>query len=173
MNREQKKAFVDRVASMIQEAGVVVVARYIGLNAAQMTQLRDRMHESGAKFKVVKNRLAWRALDRLDVSPAGSKEMFSGPTAIACSEDPVLAPRLLMRFSQDHEALEVIGGMLRERFLDAAEVKRIAKLPSLDELRGKIVGQLNAPATRIATILEQPATGLVRLFALRGQQPQI
>ena len=170
MNREQKAAFVDHVANMIRNAGVVVVTRYIGLNAAQMTKLRDRMYESGANFKVIKNRLAWRSLDCLDVLPAGSKEMFSGPTAIACSEDPVLAPRLLMDFSQDHGALEIIGGMLHERLLGAAEVRYLAKLPSLDELRGKLVGQLNAPATRIATILEQPATGLTRLFALRGQQ---
>ena len=170
MNREQKAMFVDHVVDMMQGANVVVVARYIGLNAAQMTLLRDKMHETGAGFKVVKNRLAWRALERLEELPVKSKEMFSGPTAIACSEDPVLAPRLLMDFSEDHESLEVIGGMLRERLLDAAEIKRLAKLPSLDELRGKIIGQLNAPAVRIATVLGQPATGLARLFALRGQQ---
>lgn len=170
MNREQKAIFVDRVAEMLQSAGVVVVARYIGLNAAQMTLLRDKIYESGARFKVVKNRLAWRALERMEESPVESKEMFYGPTAIACSEDPVLAPRLLMDFSKDHEDLEVIGGILRERLLDAAEVKRLARLPSLDELRGKIVGQLNAPAKRIATVLGQPATGLARQFSLRGQQ---
>ena len=169
MNREQKAAFVDHVADMVQNAGVVVVTRYIGLNAAQMTRLRDRMYEAGAGFKVVKNRLAWRALERLDASPAGSKEMFSGPTAIACSEDPVLAPRLLMDFSKEHEALELLGGMLHERLLNASEVEYLAKLPSPDELRGKLVGQLSMPAARIATVLGQSATGLARLFAMRGQ----
>ena len=169
MNRDQKAALVDHVADMVQNAGVVVVTRYIGLNAAQMTHLRDRMHEAGAGFKVVKNRLAWRALERLDALPNGSREMFSGPTAIGCSKDPVLAPRLLLNFSKECEALKLIGGMLHERLLGAADIEYLAKLPSLDELRGKLVGQLNMPSARIAAILGQPATGLARLFALRGQ----
>lgn len=170
MNREDKTAFVDFLANLLRNAGVVVTARYIGLNAAQMTLLRDRVHEQGAQIKVVKNRLAWRALNRLDTDDTNSKALFSGPTAIACSEDPVLAPRLLVDFSDEYESLVVIGGLLRERLLDASEVRRLAKLPSLDELRGRIVGQLNAPASRIATILGQPAEGFARLFAMRGEQ---
>ena len=170
MNREQKAEFVDTVAGMVQSAGVVVIARYIGLNASQMGDLRDQIHDAGASFKVVKNRLAWRALDRLETGGDEGKALFSGPTAIACSEDPVVAPRLLTKFAEDHEALDIIGGLLQERLLDAAEIKRLAKLPSLDELRGKIVGQLNAPATRIATILGKPGGGLARIFAMRGQQ---
>ena len=170
MNRLQKTEFVDAVSGMIGGAGVVVVARYAGLNASQMTDLRDRMHAEGATFKVVKNRLVWRALDSLDRTDGGNKAMFSGPTAIACSSDPVVAPRVVVKFAEDHEALEVIGGMMQERLLDANEIKRLAKLPSLDELRAKLVGQLNAPASRIATVLAQPGTQIARIFAMRAQQ---
>lgn len=170
MNRQQKTEFVDVLSGMIGEAGVVVVASYIGLNASQMSDLRDRMHAEGASFKVVKNRLAWRALDSLDRADNDNKALFSGPTAIACSSDPVVAPRVVMKFAEDHEALEVIGGLMQERLLDANEIKRLAKLPSLDELRAKLVGQLNAPASRIATVLAQPGTQIARIFAMRAQQ---
>ena len=170
MNRLQKTEFVDAVSGMIREAGIVVVARYAGLNASQMTDLRDRMHAEGADFKVVKNRLVWRALDSLDRADDGNKAMFAGPTAIACSSDPVVAPRVAMKFAEDHEALEVIGGLMQERLLNANEIKHLAKLPSLDELRAKLVGQLNAPASRIATVLAQPGTQIARIFAMRAQQ---
>lgn len=170
MNRQQKIEFVDSLAGMLQGAGVVVVARYIGLNASQMTDLRDQMHAEGASFKVVKNRLAWLALDSIDQASNDNKAMFSGPTAIACSSDPVVAPRVVVKFAEDHEALEVVGGLMQERLLDADEVKRLAKLPSLDELRARIVGQLNAPAARIATILTQPGTQLARVLGARAQQ---
>ena len=170
MNRLQKTEFVDAVSGMIREAGIVVVARYAGLNASQMTDLRDRMHAEGADFKVVKNRLVWRALDSLDRADDGNKAMFAGPTAIACSSDPVVAPRVAMKFAEDHEALEVIGGLMQERLLNANEIKHLAKLPSLDELRAKLVGQLNAPASRIATVLAQPGTQIACIFAMRAQQ---
>lgn len=168
MNRQEKADFVAQVGEMFRSAGVLVVAHYSGLNAKQMTELRDRAHESGTAFKVVKNRLARLALGGEGGEGEGA-DLFQGPTAVACSEDAVAAPKLLVDFAKEHEALEIVGGILQERLLNAAAVRQLAELPSLDELRGRLVGQLQAPATRIATVVTQPGGGLARLLARKGE----
>lgn len=173
MNRQEKADFVAQVGEMFRSAGVLVVAHYNGLNAKQMTELRDRAHESGTAFKVVKNRLARLALGNgAEGGESEGADLFQGPTAVACSEDAVAAPKLLVDFAKEHEALVIVGGILQERLLNAAAVRQLAELPSLDELRAQLVGQLQAPATRIATVVAQPGGGLARLLARYGERPE-
>lgn len=162
MDRTQKEAVVAMLNQVFSNTGVIVVTHYTGMNVAQMTDLRVRMSEAGANFKVVKNRLVRLALAGTDA--AEISDLFTGPTAIAFSDDPVAAPKVAAGFAKEHEQLVILGGAMGKTILDPAGVKALAELPSLDELRGQIVGMIQTPATRIAGVLQAPAGQLARVM---------
>lgn len=166
MDRAQKQELVKKLNGVFADAGVVVVTHYSGLNVADMTALRRSLREEGASFKVTKNRLTKLALDGTDKTPLS--DLFQGPTAIGYSEDPVSAPKAIAKFAKDNENLVILGGMMGDTVLDENGVKELASLPSLDELRGKIVGLLNAPATKIAGVLQAPAGQVARVIGAYG-----
>ncbi len=166
MDRAQKQEVVKDLHGVFNSAGVVVVTHYSGLSVADMTDLRVRLRETGANFKVTKNRLTKLALDGTDKAPLG--DLFSGPTGIGFSDDPVAAPKVLVKFAKDHDNLKILGGMMGKVVLDVDAVKDLAALPSLDELRAKFVGLLSTPATRIAGVLQAPAGQLARVIGAYG-----
>lgn len=166
MNREEKKALVNELHTAFAETGIVVVTHYSGLTVSQATELRGKVREAGAAFKVTKNRLTKRALEGTAYEQLADK--FTGPTAIAYSEDPVAAAKAVVEFAKDNEQLTIVGGALGEKALEARDVEALAKLPSLDELRAKIVGMLNTPATRIAGVLQAPGGQIARVCGAYG-----
>ncbi len=161
MDRAGKTQYVEQLNQDFQVAGCLVITHYKGLSVAEMNELRQEMRDAGAKFKVTKNTLTKIALGGTQFE--GVKDMFTGPTAIAYSEDPVAAAKATMAFNKKNDKLEVLGGALGNEMLDQNGVKALASMPSLDELRGKIVGMLNTPATRLATVLQAPAGQLARV----------
>lgn len=162
MDRSQKTDAVAQLNNVFNEAGVVVVTRNLGLTVAESTDLRAKMREAGATYQVAKNRLAKIALK--DTDYAGIEEYLSGPTALAYSEDPVAAAKAVVEFAKTNDRLEVVGGSMGSQVLDEAGVRSLASMPSLDELRGKLVGLVNAPATKIAQVVNAPANKLARVF---------
>ena len=162
MNRAGKIATVQALKEVFGQAGVVVVTHYAGLNVADMTALRSMLGEGGGALKVVKNRLAKLALDGTGGSDAS--DLFRGPVAIAYSSDPVSAAKAVWNFAKDNENLVVIGAIMGDTTLDAEGVTSLAKLPSLDELRGKIIGVIQAPATKVAGVIQAPAGQLARIM---------
>ncbi len=166
MDRSQKTDAVAQLNQVFKEAGVVVVTRNLGLTVAQSTDLRSKMREAGASFQVAKNSLARIALK--DTDYAGIEEYLNGPTALAYSEDPVAAAKAVVEFAKSNDRLEVVGGSMGSQILDEAGVRSLASLPSLDELRGKLVGLVNAPATKIAQVVNAPASKLARVFGAYG-----
>lgn len=166
MDRSQKADAVAELNTVFNEAGVVVVTRNLGLTVAASTELRGKMREAGASYKVAKNRLAKLALKDTDYEGIG--EMLSGPTALGYSEDPVAAAKAAVDFAKSNDKLEIVGGAMGGQLLDAAGIKALASMPSLDELRGTIVGLINAPATKIAQVVNAPAAKLARVFGAQG-----
>lgn len=162
MDRAQKTELVASFNKVFQDTNVIVVTHYSGLTVAEMTDLRVRMAEAGASFKVTKNRLVKLALEGTDA--AGISELFEGPTAIAYSDDPVAAPKVAVNFAKSNDKLVVLGGVMGSTLLDASGIKALSDLPSLDELRGKIVGMIQTPATRIAGVTQAPAGQLARVM---------
>ena len=162
MDRAQKKETVAALKRTFEETNVVVVTRNLGLTVAQSTDLRNRMRDAGAAYKVTKNRLALIALEGTTYAPLS--ELLTGPTALATSADPVAAAKAAVDFAKTNERLEIVGGAMGETRLDAAGVKALAALPSLDELRAKIVGLIQAPATKVVQIVQAPAGQLARVF---------
>tara|TARA_B100001179_G_scaffold137740_1_gene99203 strand:- start:271 stop:786 length:516 start_codon:yes stop_codon:yes gene_type:complete len=162
MDRSQKTDAVAQLNNVFNEAGVVVVTRNLGLTVAESTDLRAKMREAGATYQVAKNRLAKIALK--DTDYAGIEEYLSGPTALAYSADPVAAAKAVVEFAKSNDRIEVVGGSMGSQVLDEAGVKALASMPSLDELRGKLVGLVNAPATKIAQVVNAPANKLARVF---------
>jgi len=167
VNRSEKAELVASLHQTFDETAMVVVTHYSGLTVAEMGDLRGQMREAGAGFKVTKNRITRLALE--DTKFKGLSDLFTGPTAIAFSQDPVAAAKVAVNFSKTNEKLVVLGGALGEELLDVSDVKALATLPSLDELRGKIVGMLNTPATRIAGVLQAPAGQVARVLSAYGQ----
>ncbi|KPM12795.1 MAG: 50S ribosomal protein L10 [Citromicrobium sp.] len=162
MDRSQKTDAVAQLNNVFNEAGVVVVTRNLGLTVAESTDLRAKMREAGATYQVAKNRLAKIALK--DTDYAGIEEYLTGPTALAYSEDPVAAAKAVVEFAKTNDRIEVVGGSMGSQVLDEAGVRALASMPSLDELRGKLVGLVNAPATKIAQVVNAPANKLARVF---------
>ena len=162
MDRSQKAESVASLNASFAEAGVVVVTRNLGLTVAQSTVLRGKVREAGATYKVAKNRLAKLAIQ--DTDYAGLDEYLTGPTALAYSEDPVAAAKAAVDFAKTNDKLEIVGGSMGALKLDEAGVKALASMPSLDELRGKIVGLVNAPATKVVQLVNAPASKLARVF---------
>lgn len=162
MNRAQKEEQVAMLNALFGAATLVVVTRPVGLTVAQATDLRRRMRDAGALFKVTKNRLTRLALK--GTAFEGLDGLFVGPTAIAYSDDPVAAARVAVDFAEKNDTLGIMGGGLGEQVLDAAQVTALAKLPSLDELRGRLVGIIQTPATRLAGVLQAPAGQVARVM---------
>jgi large subunit ribosomal protein L10 len=161
MDRAQKQEFIDTLKGVFDSAGAVVVTHNLGLTVAEMTDLRGRLRKEGAQLKVVKNTLAQKALNG-SIGEAGDA-LFTGPVAIAFAPDPVSAAKVATQFAKENEKFAIIGGFMGQEVLDKSRVSALATLPSLDQLRGKIVGLLQAPATRVAGILQAPAGQLARV----------
>lgn len=168
MDRAQKAEFVETLHETFQNAGAIVVSHYAGLNVAQMTEYRSLMREAGGKVKVAKNNLAKRALTGTDA--AGMAVYLEGQTVLAYSDDPVSAPKVTIDFAKKHEKLVVLGGAMGTTVLDPESVKALAALPSLDELRGKLVGLLNAPAGKIAQVVSAPGAQLARVLQAKADK---
>lgn len=166
MNCSEKAEAIAELNQTFKGANLVVVTRQTGLTVAEVTDLRRKIRAAGASYKVTKNRLTLRALEGTPFTALGS--LFSGPTAIAYSEDPVAAAKVVAAFAKDNEKLTIVGGALGENVLDVAGVQALATLPSLDALRGKIIGLLQAPATKVAGVLQAPAGQLARVFGAYG-----
>jgi len=162
VERAAKRELVSTLNDVFQTTGVVVVAHYAGLTVADMQNLRAQMKKAGATVKVAKNRLAKIALEGTDV--ASITDLMTGPTLIAYSDDPVAAPKVAVDFAKANDKLVVLGGAMGTTALDANGVKALASLPSLDELRAKLVGLVQAPATKIAQVVNAPAAKLARVF---------
>lgn len=163
MDRTQKQQLVEALQRDLADIVCLVVTHQTGLNVAEVTQLRRQVRGAGASFRVTKNRLARRALAGTAFEPLAL--LFTGPTAIAFSRDPLAAAKVVVEFANRNNKLTIIGGGLAGRQLDADGVKELARLPSLDELRGSLVGLLQAPAARLATVLQAPAAQLARVLA--------
>src|SRR5690349_777761 len=166
MDRSQKADLVAELKNVFTETSVVVVTRNLGLSVAQSTDLRLKMRDAGAQFKVAKNRLALIAVEGTRYAPIG--DMLTGPTALATSTDPVAAAKVAVDFAKTNDRLEIVGGAMGDTILDVNGVKALAELPSLDELRARIVGLIQAPATKIAQVVNAPAAKLARVFGAYG-----
>jgi large subunit ribosomal protein L10 len=163
MDRWQNTDRVDELKQVFSETSVVVVTRNLGLTVAQSTDLRLKMRDAGAQFKVAKNRLALIALDGSRYQPIG--DLLKGPTAIATSTDPVAAAKVAVDFAKTTDRFEIVGGAMGDTLLDVNGIKALAALPSLDELRATIVGLIQAPATKIARTVSEPGAQLARIFS--------
>jgi len=157
------------LSQVFADSNLLVVTHQNGLTVAEITELRNKMREAGAKFKVTKNRLVRRALDGSQYQ--NLSDLFVGPTAIAYSEDSVAAAKVAVNFAKDNEKLEILGGNLNDKELGIDGIKALASLPSLDEVRAKIVGMISTPATRVAGVLQAPAGQMARVigaYAAKG-----
>ena len=161
MDRAAKKELVAALNGVFKASGVVVVAHYAGLTVADMQKLRVQMKQAGAQVKVAKNRLAKIALDGTDVAVVAP--LLKGPTVIAYSGDPVAAPKVAIEFAKANDKFVILGGAMGKTALNPDGVKALASLPSLDELRAKIVGLIQAPATKIAQVVTAPAAKVARV----------
>ena len=168
MDRSQKADSVAQLSEVFSEAGVVVVTRNLGLSVADSTELRSKMREAGASYKVAKNRLAKLALKDTDYE--GIDEYLTGPTALGYSEDPVAAAKAVVEFAKTTDKIEIVGGAMGSQVLNEAGVKALASMPSLDELRGTLIGLIQAPATKIAQLTTAPAAKLARVFGAYAKE---
>ncbi len=167
MDRTDKEEMVASLKQTFEDSELVVVTHYSGLTVSDMTDLRRRMREAGASFKVTKNRLTRLALQGTKFEDLS--DLMSGPTALAYSTDPVAAAKIAVNYSKDNEKLVILGGVFNGQSLDVDGVNTLAKLPSLDELRGKLVGMIQTPATRIAGVLQAPAGQVARVIGAYGK----
>ena len=162
MDRAQKAEQVAELKQTFNEASAVVITRNLGLSVAQSTALRNRMRDAGARYKVAKNTLALIAVEGTTYAPIS--DMLTGPTALATSTDPVAAAKVAVDFAKTTDKFEIVGGAMGDTLLDVNGVKALAELPSLDELRARIVGLIQAPATKVAQVIQAPAAQLARVF---------
>ena len=168
MDRAQKRELVSTLNEAWKGTGVMVVAHYKGMTVAQMTDFRKRVKEAGGSVKVAKNRLAQLALK--DTDSAGIIDLLKGQTCVAYSDDPVSAAKVSVKYSRENDRLVILGGAMGRTVMDVNAVKALADLPSLDELRAKLIGLVQAPATKIARILMEPAGMLARVVQAQGAQ---
>ena len=168
MDRSQKADLVAELKTVFSETGLVVVTRNLGLSVAQSSELRTKMRDAGAQFKVAKNRLALIALDGTRYSPIG--DLLKGPTALATSTDPVAAAKVAVDFAKTTDKFEIVGGAMGDTVLDVNGIKALASLPSLDELRATLVGLIQAPASKIARTVNEPGAQLARVFGAYAAQ---
>ena len=161
MNKQQKKQYISDMTNQFEKSEAVIVTHYQGLTMNQLDDLRARMREHGIKFKITNNRITKLALEKTRCKDLSN--LFSGPTAVALSEDAITSAKILTNFSKENENLKILGGIMGADILDVAGVKNVATLPSLDEARAKIVGILRSPAQKIASILLAPASKIAIL----------
>lgn len=162
MDRSEKADLVAELKSVFTETSVVVITRNLGLTVAQSTDLRLKMRDAGAQFKVAKNKLAQIALE--GTRYGSISDMLTGPTALATSSDPVAAAKIAVEFAKTNDKLEIVGGAMGDTLLDANGIMALAALPSLDELRAKMIGLIQAPASKIARTVAEPGAMLARVF---------
>jgi large subunit ribosomal protein L10 len=170
VDRAEKRELVTGLNEAFSNAGSVVVAHYAGITVAQMNDLRSKMRAAGGTVKVAKNRLAKIALQGTDSERM--QALFKGQTLIAFSDDPVAAPKVASDFAKANDKLVILGGSMGATALDADGVKALATMPSLDELRAKIVGMIATPATRIAQVVNAPAAQLARVFGAYARKDE-
>jgi large subunit ribosomal protein L10 len=170
VNRTEKAELIETLQSTFNASTTVVVTHQVGLTVAESGELRLKMREAGAGFKVTKNRIAKLALK--DTRYEDLDSLFTGPTAIGTSQDPVAAAKTLVEFAKSNNKLTIVGGSIDGKVLDKSGVEALAKLPSLDELRGKLVGLLQAPAGKLARVAQAPAGKLARVIKAREDQLQ-
>ena len=170
MNRQEKAELIETLQTTLNASATVVVAHQVGMTVAESSDLRVKMREAGAGFKVTKNRIAKLALKGTAYEDLES--MFAGPTAIGTSADPVSAAKALVDFAKTNDKLTIVGGSMDGKILDKAGVEALAKLPSLDELRGRLVGLVQAPAAKLARVTQAPAGKVARVIQARADQLQ-
>ena len=170
MNRQEKAELIETLQTTLNASSTVVVTHQVGMTVAESSDLRAKMREAGAGFKVTKNRIAKLALNDTPHTALGS--LFTGPTAIGTSADPVAAAKVLVEYAKGNDKLTIVGGSMDGKSLDKAGVEALAKLPSLDELRGKLVGILQAPAAKLARVAQAPAGKVARVIKARSDQLQ-
>ena len=170
VDRAAKSELVTQLHNVFQNTGVIVVSHYAGLSVAQMSDFRDRMRAAGGHVKVAKNRLAKIAVQ--NTAAVGILDLFKGPTCLAYSEDPVAAARIAVGYAKENEKLVILGGAMGGNALDAGAIKALAELPSLDELRGTLVGLIQAPATKISRIVGEPGGKLARVIQAKASQSE-
>ncbi|SON55047.1 50S ribosomal protein L10 [Hartmannibacter diazotrophicus] len=170
MDRAEKRELVDTLNGVFKDTGVVVVAHYQGLTVSQLQTLRVQMKEAGGSVKVAKNRLVKLALQGTDAEHIS--DLFTGPTVIAYSADPVAAPKVASDFAKANDKFVILGGAMGATNLNPDGVKALATLPSLDELRAKLVGMIQTPATRIAGVVQAPAGQLARVFGAYAKKDE-
>jgi large subunit ribosomal protein L10 len=168
VDRAAKSELITSLNAAVKDSGVIVVAHYAGMTVAQMTDYRQRIRSAGGKVKVAKNRLAKLAVK--DTDAAGISELFKGQTCIAYSKDPIAAAKVAVNYAKENEKLVILGGTMGKTVLDPNAVKALANLPSLDELRAKLIGLLNAPATKIARTVKEPGAKLARVIQAKASQ---
>ena len=161
MNKEEKKQYISNMSTQFDKSKAVIVTHYQGLTVTQLDTLRKQMREHGIKFKITNNRITKLALEKTRCKDLS--DLFSGPTAVAMSEDAITSAKILTKFSKENQNLKILGGIMGSDVLDVAGVQNVATLPSLDEARAKIVGILRSPAQKIASILLAPASKIAIL----------
>jgi large subunit ribosomal protein L10 len=167
MERAEKREVVAALHDAFAKTGVIVVAHYAGLSVAEMTKFRREVRGAGGNVKVAKNKLVKLALEGTDAK--GIADLLKGPTCLAYSADPVAAPKAAVKFAKTNEKFIILGGSMGQTLLDSKGVNALASLPSLDELRSKLIGLLQAPATKIARTLNEPGAQLARVVAAYGR----
>jgi large subunit ribosomal protein L10 len=168
VKRSDKNDFVQNLQEELKNSSSVVVAHYAGLSVKETDNLRKEMRSNGAKFKVTKNRLTKIALTGTPYESI--EDLFTGPTAIAYSSDPVAPARVSVEFEKKFENFKILGGSYEGEKIDNAKINFLATLPSLDQIRAKLLGLLNAPAQKIASITQAPGGQLARLVNARSEQ---
>lgn len=168
MNRNEKTDLVNNLHDTFDNAASVVIVHCIGLTVEESTNLRTKMRNENCNFKVTKNRIARIALK--DTKYQHMDSMFKGPTAIGSSSDPVMAAKILVDYAKENEKLVIIGGGLEDKALSKIDIEALAKLPSLNDLRGKLVGLLQAPASKILRLSVEPASQVLRTISQKSKQ---
>ena len=168
MDRAKKAESIEELKGVFANSGTVVVTQYTGMTFVEMSELRTRLRKEGAVLKVFKNRLAQKAL----AGKTGDKgdALFKGPVALVYSADPVTAAKISVQYAKENDKLKIIGGIMDADVLNESGVKSLATLPSLDELRGKLIGLIQAPATKIAGVLQAPAGAVARVIAAHAEK---
>lgn len=170
MEKAEKRELVSTMNEVLKDSSVIVVAHYAGLTVAELTALRGKARQVGVSVKVAKNRLVKLALQGTDA--AHISDLFTGPTIVAYSNDPVAAPKVTTEFAKTNEKFVILGGAMGKTNLNPEGVKALATLPSLDELRGKLIGLIQAPASKIAAVVNAPAAQLARVFGAYAKKDE-
>jgi large subunit ribosomal protein L10 len=168
VDRSEKEALVADLHRTFEDTTLLVITHQTGLTVAEVSDLRRRMRQAGATYKVTKNRLTKRALEGTKFQAL--QPLFTGPTAIAYSDDPVAAAKVCFEFAKKNQKLTVVGGALDEEQLDIGRITDLAQLPSLDELRARLIGVVQAPATKLAGVIQAPAAQLARVLSAYGSR---